>query len=147
MVHNVFPTLTLLVQQISIPAEVRQDKLIWSRNDTGVLSFKEAFLFKSQATNNLHWATTIWSKDVPPSKSLLCWRLMHNKISTDENLLSRGCALPSMYLNCNKTFESSFHLFFECDFARKLWCWFAGILNINIQFASLEDIWKLCDRN
>ena len=41
--------------------------------------------------------------------------------------------------------ESSFHLFFQCSFALKLWSWLAGTLNKNLHFNCLEDIWKLCD--
>jgi hypothetical protein len=43
--------------------------------------------------------------------------------------------------------ESSFHLFFECSYAIKLWSWLAGCLNFTIQFYSMDDIWKLCDLN
>jgi ribonuclease HI len=43
--------------------------------------------------------------------------------------------------------ESSFHLFFECSYAIKLWSWLAGCLNFTIQFYSTDDIWKLCDLN
>jgi ribonuclease HI len=72
---------------------------------------------------------------------------MHQKVPTDENLMTRGCALPSMCNLCNKHPESSFHIFFECAFAIKLWSWLAGCLNMTIQFTCMEDMWKLCDLN
>ncbi|PNX65865.1 ribonuclease H, partial [Trifolium pratense] len=65
---------------------------------------------------DLHWAKVIWNSTIPPSKSLLAWRLMHNKMPTDDNLKIRGCALPS-------------------------------ILNLVLQFNSMEDMWKVCDIN
>ncbi|GAU32674.1 hypothetical protein TSUD_218510 [Trifolium subterraneum] len=55
----------------------------------------------------MHWAKTIWNSDIPPSKSLLVWRLMHNKVPTDENLMLRGCYMPSMCSICNNTCKSS----------------------------------------
>jgi hypothetical protein len=72
---------------------------------------------------------------------------MHDKMPTDENLMARGCAIPSMCNLCNSHLESSFHLFFECHHAIKLWSWLAGCLNFTLQFYSMDDIWKLCDLN
>jgi ribonuclease HI len=72
---------------------------------------------------------------------------MHEKIPTDENLMRRGCFIPSMCNLCNKHAESSFHIFFECDFAIKLWSWLATCLNFTLQFLSMEDMWKVCDLN
>ncbi|MCH86122.1 ribonuclease H protein, partial [Trifolium medium] len=92
---------------------------------------------------DLHWAKVIWSPDIPPSKSLLVWRLMHNKVPTDDNLMLRGCELPSMCSICSKTVESSFHIFFECAYAVKLWSWYANCLDMALQFSSMEDMWKL----
>ncbi|CAJ2673343.1 unnamed protein product [Trifolium pratense] len=71
---------------------------------------------------------------------------MHDKLPTDENLKIRGCSLPSICSLCSACEESSFHLFFECSFAFYLWCWLASILNLTLQFQSIEDLWKLCDR-
>jgi hypothetical protein len=44
---------------------------------------------------------------------------MHNKVPTDDNLIIRGCALPSMCNFCNNHVESAFHIFFQCNFAVK----------------------------
>ncbi|GAU22346.1 hypothetical protein TSUD_106740 [Trifolium subterraneum] len=83
--------------------------------DTGELNLSDAYRFKLQQFQDLHWAKLIWNPDIPPSKSCLAWSLMHNKVPTDENLMLRGCALPSMCSLCNKNVESSFHIFFECN--------------------------------
>jgi hypothetical protein len=77
----------------------------------------------------------------------MVWRLMHGKMPTDENLMARGCAIPSMCNLCNNHVESSFHLLFECQFAIKLWSWLAGCLNVTLQFSSMDDMWRLCDWN
>jgi ribonuclease HI len=99
----------------------------------------------SKISNFLNWAKAIWSPDIPPSKSLLVWRIMHEKVPTDENLMSRGCYIPSMCNLCKTQVETSFHIFFECSFAFKLWCWLAGCLNQSLQFSSMDDMWKLRD--
>ncbi|CAJ2644788.1 unnamed protein product [Trifolium pratense] len=84
--HQHFSNLVCIVQQETIPSETSQDKLIWKHSDTGDLQLKEAYNFKLQQLQDLDWAKAIWNSDIPPSKSLLVWRLMHNKIPTDENL-------------------------------------------------------------
>jgi hypothetical protein len=109
------------------------------------LQLKEAYLFKLQQFQDLYWPKLIWSADIPPSKSLFVWRLMHDKVPTDEQLLLRGCCIPSMCSLCNKFAESTIHLFFECEFANKLWSWLANCLNLNLHFSSLEDMWKITD--
>jgi hypothetical protein len=107
-----FNNINNIIQQVIIPVEPSHDKLLWNHSDSCDLQFKEAYNFKMQQFQELHWAKTIWSLDIQPSKSLLVWRLMHNKIPTDENLMLRGCAIPSICSLCSKKVESSFHLFF-----------------------------------
>ncbi|GAU28119.1 hypothetical protein TSUD_295560 [Trifolium subterraneum] len=96
---------------------------------------------------DLYWAKVIWTPDIPPSKSLFAWRLMHGKVPTDENLMIRGCCIASMCNLCNSHEESSFHPFFECAYAIRLWSWLASCLNIVLQFTTIDDMWKLCDLN
>jgi ribonuclease HI len=138
---------SIITQRVTIPLDAVQDNLVWMHTDSGNLQLKDAFLFKSQQLQDLHWANVIWSPDIPPSKSLFIWRLMHDKVPTDENLLRRGCFIPSMCSFCFKHDESSFHIFFECDFAIKLWSWLASCLDLNLQFTSFEDMWKVADLN
>ncbi|MCH82427.1 ribonuclease H protein, partial [Trifolium medium] len=142
-----FPNLMQFVEQVSIPVEHRHDSLAWRSSDSGELSLRQAFDFKAHQGPQLHWAKTIWSKDIPPSKSLVAWRLMHDKLPTDENLLLRGCSLPSMCSLCRKHGESSFHLFFQCPFAINIWTWFSSIIGINLRFNYVDEIWMLCDRS
>ncbi|GAU38423.1 hypothetical protein TSUD_396030 [Trifolium subterraneum] len=106
-----------LVQQVTIPLVACQDKLLWKHTDTGDLQLKEAYFFKLQQFQDLHWAKSIWSSDIPPSKSILAWRLMHDKVPTDENLKLRV----------------------------KIWSWFANSLDLVLQFTSMDDMWKICD--
>jgi hypothetical protein len=142
-----FNNLSSIISKVSIPMETTQDKFIWKHTDAGDLEFKQAYDFKLPQVQELHWAKRIWNVDIPPSKSFLVWRLMHEKLPTDENMMTRGCDIPSMCNFCNHHVETSFHIFFECQFAIKLWSWLAGCLNCTLQFTSMEDIWRLCDSN
>ncbi|MCI15565.1 ribonuclease H protein, partial [Trifolium medium] len=80
----------------TIPMVPSHDKLLWNHIDSGDLQLKEAYHFKIQQFQDLHWAKTIWCPDIPPSESLLAWRLMHDKVPTDENLILRVLHFTSM---------------------------------------------------
>jgi ribonuclease HI len=140
-----YPNLLSIISQTTIPMVPSTDQLLWKLTDDGDLSLKEAYLFKVQQVQDLSWAKCIWSPDIPPSKSLFVWRIMHGKVPTDENLMVRGCYIPSQCNLCNRHVETSFHIFFECPFAVRLWSWFAGCLNQTLQFNSMDDMWKISD--
>jgi len=115
-----FPQAKFLAEQVTIPFEEAEDKLIWEPSSSGDLSFKQAYEFKYGTGQNIRWAKSLWSHDIPPTKSLLVWRIMHNKVPTDENLMLRGIQSPSICSSCKMQCES-IHLFFACPFAMKLW--------------------------
>jgi hypothetical protein len=135
-----FPTLPLLVRQVTIPFDPGEDCLTWLGNDSGDLSLKDAFKFKSHNHPQLQWAKAVRSLDIPPSNSLVAWRFMHGKLPTDENLMLRGCSLPSVCNLCFNHFETAFHIFFDCPYAVNIWTWFVGIINLNLHFNSIEDV-------
>jgi hypothetical protein len=134
-----FSNLSSIVHNVTIPLEEYHDKLLWKHSDNGDLELKQAYTFKMQQYQVLHWAKLIWNPSIPPSKSLFAWRLMHNKVPTDENLMTRGCVIPSMCNLCNCNSGSSFHIFFfECAFAVRLWSWRVQILSISTRNGNLN---------
>lgn len=141
-----FPATTHLIQNVSIPKFVQKDQLLWRHASSGNLLLKDAYDFKNHKYQNVHWAECILNKDIPPARSLFVWRFMHNKVPTDENLMITECNLPSMCSICLKCFENSFHLFFECHLATKLWACLANVIRLPLLFTSKEDIWNLCDK-
>ena len=143
---QMFPSLRHLVPQAIIPFVPKEDELIWKHSANGLLDLKHAYVFKRNNIEEMKWTKLIWNKDIPPSKSLMIWRLMQEKIPTDERLMEIGCQFASMCSLCFKKSESSLHLFFACSYAQKLWSWISATLNINMQFGTMEDIWKYCER-
>jgi len=124
----------------------KPDKLVWVNSTSGDLTLKEAYLFKEHHNQTIEWAITIWCSDIPPSKSLIAWRIMHDKMPADEKLIERGCCLPSICNLCLNQNETTLHIFFDCPCAVKIWTWFSAVIHINLNFLNVEDIWKLCDR-
>lgn len=93
--------------------------LAWSSTDSGDLSPKDAYMFKSYYSTQKHWVKSIWSKDIRPSKYLVALRLIHEKLLTDDNLI--------MSQNLDLVLGSHTGINLHCD--------------------SIEDNWKLCKEN
>lgn len=85
---SMFSSLSSIISTVSIPMESTQDTFIWKHTDNGDLELKQAYDFKLAQVQELHWARLIWNADIPPSKSLLAWRLMHDKLPTYDNLMT-----------------------------------------------------------
>lgn len=92
------PGISSMVQQVEIPLEEKEDCRVWSATETGNLNLKDAYHFKYKKNNQFSWENFVWIKDIPPAKSFVSWRLMHNKLPTYENLKLRSCCFPSI---CN----------------------------------------------
>lgn len=78
---------------------------------------------------------------IPPSNSLLLWRFMHNKLASDENLLTRSLQLPAICNVCFKQSKSSHHLIFECASATNIWLGFTLISKNSGN--SFMDLWHM----
>ncbi|GAU48375.1 hypothetical protein TSUD_405370 [Trifolium subterraneum] len=142
-----FPTMCQKLAKVTIPNEQKPDLQVWNNTISGNLSLKDAFYFKRHHFAQFHWAKTIWCKDIPPSKSLLAWRLMHDKLPTDDNLRLRGYNLPSVCNLCLKQEETSFHIFFNVPLLLMFGLGSLKLLAFHCTFSQATDIWKLCDCN
>jgi len=67
--------------------------------------------------------------------------------NTDDNLIRRGCQIPSMCTLCGLAQETSSHLFINCPFAIEIWNWLASIINLPCNFTSVMEILKIAERN
>lgn len=139
-----FPVLCNDWLNITVPNDPVPDKRVWSYSSSGQLSLKDAYMFLFLAGNSLSCFKSIWKSCIPPSKSMLLWRLMHNKVATDENLRIRGCTVVSICSLCNTAVESSQHLFFDCAFATEIWNWLAYFLELKLNHSSLNSILSIC---
>jgi len=132
-----YPTIRPIILQVIIPFEESEDKLVWKHTTNGELGLKDSYSFIKQPSTIFHWAKHIWRIDIPPSKSLVAWRVIHDKMPTDEKLQQRACSFSSMCSLCSSNAETTFHLFFECKFAFMIRCWFASILDSALHFQSI----------
>ncbi|KAK3184210.1 hypothetical protein Dsin_031496 [Dipteronia sinensis] len=97
------------------------DSLVWTCSLDGVVSCKSAYDSLSEVRSSVFWGKQIWASFIPPSRSVLIWRLFHGKIPTDIALRARGYISPSRCRFCCAAEEDLKHLFLDCPFFRGLW--------------------------
>jgi hypothetical protein len=108
------------IHQTIIPRSQLEDKLVWRSSVDGNHSAKQAYfhLFPLQA--QIGWTIWIWHNFVPPSTSFVAWRCFHNKMPTNDNLITRGCIVVSVCDLCLSHYETTHHMFLSCPFASQL---------------------------
>ena len=141
-----FPDLLNIISKIELPMVEIEDERIWSPADNGLMSLKAAYTFHAPDGQHTSWGKIIWNSAIPPSKSLLIWRIFHNRLPTDENLISRSICIPSIYNLCFQQPESTKHLFVECSFANHIWSWLSSLLNSNASISSGDDLINLMNK-
>lgn len=77
--------IVVIINQVQLPYEQLLDQLIWEHSSNGVLMAKDTHKFL-EGNHTLEWVTLIWKICIPPSTSFMMWRLIHNKISLDDNM-------------------------------------------------------------
>lgn len=111
------------IYKVNLPTVDMPDKLCWTSAPDGELTSKVAYNTLTGAGAHVLWAKLLWNSYIPPSRSFITWRLLHNKLPTDENLRKRGCFIVSICCFCLQAAESSHHIFFDCPVTFKLWEW------------------------
>lgn len=99
------------ILNITLPVMPLIDKLVWIHTTDGDLTAKQAFLFLRGPSPMVDWTSLIWQPCIPPSHSFIFWRLMHQKLPTDEQLRSCGCTIVSNCVLCYRSAETLEHLF------------------------------------
>lgn len=117
------PTLASQICKIILPSADIEDKLCWVASMDGELNSKIAYKTMIGSGPQIHWDKLLWNSYIPPSRSFITWRLLHNRLPTDDNLRKRGCFIVSICCFCLKSEESSQHLFFTCPVTTQLWDW------------------------
>lgn len=141
------PGVASRLPSVVLPSSELPDFLSWPLAQDGKLTVKLAYSFLTSHTPCVPWASTIWNSCIPPSHSFICWRLAHDRLPTDDNLSSRGCALVSMCSFCLEQVETSDHLFLRCKFVVTLWSWLCSQLHVGLDFSSIKALMSSLPRH
>jgi len=120
-------------------------QLIFKISD-GSLTFKDSYQYHSNVGLNISWAKSLWNISIPPSKFVMVWRSLHNKLPTYENFSARGCQLPLTCSICRNNQETTIHLLLECTFAKLIWQWLSLILKLQCNFATIQEAIQISHR-
>lgn len=90
------PDLASQIHKLTLLVDDIPDKLCWSSAHDGELTNKIAYRTLNGTGQSVLWAKFIWTPYIPPSRSFITWRLIHNKLPTDDNLRKRGCYIVSI---------------------------------------------------
>lgn len=70
----------------ALPVNRSDDQVIWATSSSGLLDSKSAYLLLSPPLPTVRWGSNIWHVAIQPSKSLATWKILHNKVLTDDRL-------------------------------------------------------------
>ena len=115
------------------------DRVDWVLNASKKFSCKSAWenLRRHQAV--VPWACILWHKDHIPRASMIAWLACKNRLSTKDRLVRWGMAIDANCVLCGEGDESRDHLFFVCNFSRKVWDEALCKCNHNYRCTNWED--------
>ena len=107
-----------------------QDVPNWILDESGRFTLKSARTFFLEPGVPCGWGKFIWSSDIPPSKTLVFWKVFHGRLPTDHHIQSKGLHICSMCTLWEKHEEFIHHLFFECPNALYIWQIFLLLISL-----------------
>lgn len=115
-----FPHLEAAIQLVPTPF-YGSDRVLWRGAMDGILTAKAAYDSLRVVRPELLWCKFIWKHYIPPSRSILCWKLFHIRLPTEDKFIARGMCLTSVCRLCFRHTEFMLHLFLDCTYACTLW--------------------------
>ncbi|WJX41072.1 hypothetical protein P8452_28481 [Trifolium repens] len=141
-----FPSIANDIQAMPISYAPEPDELVWNDSPSGELNFKNAYFCGLPALQTPGWAKIIWRLFIPPSRSLVMWRIMHNVIATDDNLVKRGFPIVSCCSLCGREYETADHLFLRCPFITRYWNWLSALIGRTVDTSNFSSLLGMCSR-
>ncbi|XP_073113086.1 uncharacterized protein [Elaeis guineensis] len=118
------------------------DKIIWKWDVKGKFSTRNCYNHLLHGGTTSYLAPLLWKTPLPSKLKIFNWLLFQNKILTAKNLEKRHMQIQFKCPLCAKDEESADHLFAECTFTRQIWNLIGQKLNINLNFNSIDDLWR-----
>ncbi|XP_074298841.1 uncharacterized protein LOC141629796 [Silene latifolia] len=112
------------------PAPDIDDFIYWKFTEDGVYTAKSGYSFLWSQSSAAYSARPmaehfpwhiVWRKTLSCKMSLLLWRMLHNILPTNVNLISRGMNIEPACPFCHASSESMDHLFRSCLITQHLW--------------------------
>ncbi|KAF4380870.1 hypothetical protein G4B88_028243 [Cannabis sativa] len=114
----------LIASTTGLPAHPQKDSWLWLGEESGKFSLKSAYRlvrnrsFASQS--NWIWKD-LWNSPLHPRLKLLGWQILRNALPTRQKIGGFFSIQNSLCPLCDEEEESSFHLLWQCQYAKALW--------------------------
>ena len=128
-IEDLFPLLQGTIMSIKPSKCGGSDKRIWLNQSSGQYTAKSGYFVALQknypmlAKPQVHhqdWIQDLWKIPMTPKIKLLIWKIKHGALPVGEVLRARQIIPNSKCIRCDCS-ETIIHLFFHCEFARKVW--------------------------
>ncbi|XP_062080982.1 uncharacterized protein LOC133785782 [Humulus lupulus] len=127
------------ITKINIPMEDKEDNWIWLHDPIGNFSIRSAFTmpFVGQS-QGAEWKC-IWKSKIHTRLKHLWWKIVADALPTSVRLAQLMDVRTSCCLFCGEAEETSFHLFWKCNWIAKLW--FANLYGLRTEQTGIEN-WR-----
>ncbi|XP_058733339.1 uncharacterized protein LOC131604944 [Vicia villosa] len=142
-----YPNLLHLISKIIIPDMDIDDCIIWRETSDGDLSLKQAYGRYEKRNQVVPWANFVWNKHVPPVYAIVVWKVLCNRLPTDDNFTIRGFYGPSICSLCGANSDSLQHIFFDNSFVIPIWKWLLDKLQFAGAVCNIKDCLDLMQIN
>jgi hypothetical protein len=97
------------------------DSIRWILTSNGCYSAASAYRLHFEGQVRSIAPAMIWSTWAPPKCRIFAWLLLQNRLWCTDRLQRRQCINSYFCPLCIRNLETSWHLFFECPFAKSIW--------------------------
>ncbi|XP_057808794.1 uncharacterized protein LOC131023266 [Salvia miltiorrhiza] len=112
----------IIVDILLLPFGEEEDQRFWKLSLSGEVSAALAFAANSHCFPKVCWGRWIWEKFIPERRSLLTWRIIHRRLTTQDLLIRHGMMMgPNRCALCGTEEESLSHLFWNCSAVKPVW--------------------------
>ncbi|XP_042474834.1 uncharacterized protein LOC122056934 [Macadamia integrifolia] len=126
LLHDIFEK----IRTIKIPSYPCEDMCLWSLSSDGIFNSNSAWEDIRIRNPKVPWFSLIWGKKMQPRVSIFGWRMVHDKLPTDDAIQKRGIVLVSKCSLCGMEAETSSHIFLQCSYSEEIWLFFCGCFNV-----------------
>ncbi|KAK9704983.1 hypothetical protein RND81_07G025000 [Saponaria officinalis] len=117
--RGMFRVRDCIITAVGSPSAAESLVRSWQRN--GCYSTSMAYEFFRSKFPKFHNFRAVWKGISAPKHCLVTLMAVQNKLSTVDNICTRGISLVNRRVLCKNALENVGHLFFSCDFSSYIW--------------------------
>lgn len=119
------------------------DKILWKQEDDNLVPFSTSVVWNTirPRREEVGWASSVWHDHAIPRHAFNMWLVTKERLITQDkiqqwNHAKGNCNLLVCAL-CYQELDSHKHLFFECNFASKVW----DLIKVHAGMGLIEPKW------